>query len=75
MRLHYYKDLDGVDALLTLEKGEAGFSITSITLKLEGKVPNISQEQFIELANAAKAGCPVSRALGAIEIKLEPKLV
>ena len=63
------------EGLVKLEPGEAGFSITSITLKLEGKVPNITEEKFIELANAAKAGCPVSRALGAVEILLEAKLV
>lgn len=63
------------EALVKIEAVEGGFGITNITLKLEAKVPNISQEQFIELANAAKAGCPVSKALSAVEITLDAKLV
>jgi osmotically inducible protein OsmC len=34
----------------------------------------MSEAQFLEHANKAKAGCPVSRALGAIEITLDAKL-
>ena len=63
------------EGLVKVEPGEAGSSITSITLKLEAKVPGITQEKFTELANAAKAGCPVSRALSAVEIILDAKLV
>ena len=43
-------------------------------LTLRGNVPGMSEAQFIELANKAKAGCPVSKALGAIEITLDAKL-
>jgi osmotically inducible protein OsmC len=34
----------------------------------------MDEAQFLELANKAKASCPVSRALGAIEITLDAKL-
>lgn len=61
-------------AVLTLEQGPAGFSITGIVLKCEGKVPGISAEQFAELATAAKETCPVSRALS-VPITLEATLV
>ena len=58
-----------------LIKGDAGFSITRIHLVTEADVPNIDEATFLEHANNAKAVCPVSRALGAIEITLDAKLV
>ena len=63
-------------AVLTLLKNAdgSGWSITGILLKLEGKVPGMSAEQFAEHAEAAKTGCPVSRALS-VPITLEAKLV
>ena len=51
-----------------------GQAISKSALTLRGKVPGMSEVQFIELANKAKAGCPVSKALGAIEITLDAKL-
>ena len=51
-----------------------GNTISKSALTLRGDVPGISDEQFLELANKAKAGCPVSRALAAIEITLDAKL-
>lgn len=61
------------DAVLKMEKGDSGWSIVSIALNLNAKVPGISEEKFMELAQAAKAGCPVSRVLNA-EITLDAKL-
>lgn len=51
-----------------------GKGITGSALKLVGDVPGISAEKFQELANKAKAECPVSRALGAIDVTLEASL-
>lgn len=48
---------------VTLESQGSGFAITAIHLTLRGKVPGINQNQFVELANQAKTGCPVSKAL------------
>lgn len=62
-----------VKATVVLEPGEGGFSITGITLHLEGKVPGIDEAGFMELAQAAKAGCPISKALSAVPIALEAK--
>lgn len=61
------------DAVLKMEKGDAGWRIVSIALNLEAKVPGISEEKFMELAQAAKEGCPVSNVLNA-EITLEASL-
>jgi osmotically inducible protein OsmC len=49
-------------------------AISKCVLTLRGNVPGMSEAQFIELANKAKAGCPVSKALGAVEITLDAKL-
>lgn len=62
------------DAILTMEKEEAGWIIKGIKLVSEALVPNITDEKFIELANNAKTGCPVSKALSAIEITMDAKL-
>jgi osmotically inducible protein OsmC len=64
-----------VDAVVNLEHMTDHFEITAIQLNLEGKVPGITAEKFQELALAAKTGCPVSRALKAVDITLSAKLV
>jgi osmotically inducible protein OsmC len=51
-----------------------GTGITKSALTLTGTVPGLDQAKFKELADKAKAGCPVSKALGAIEVTLDAKL-
>jgi len=53
---------------------EGGWAITRIDLVTEGTVPGISEEEFQKHAQSAKAGCPVSKALGAVEITLDATL-
>lgn len=62
-------------ATVRLEKQEAGFSITGIHLDTRGTVPGVDKAQFQSIAEEAKAGCPVSRALGAVPITLQARLV
>jgi lipoyl-dependent peroxiredoxin len=50
-------------ALVTLEEVTDGYAITAIHLTLKAQVPDISQESFAELANVAKANCPLSKVL------------
>lgn len=51
-------------------------TIASIELEVEGAVPGIDDAAFQEHAEAAKAGCPVSRALAGVpEITLDARLV
>jgi osmotically inducible protein OsmC len=64
-----------VEAAVNIEHMTDHFEITNIHLDLKGNVPGITEEKFIELANAAKIGCPVSMALKAVEITLSAKLV
>jgi osmotically inducible protein OsmC len=52
-------------AKVTLEQVEGGFAITAVDLTLKAKIPGTDQTAFAELANKAKAGCPVSKVLKA----------
>lgn len=63
------------NAMVTIEKKDSGFEITSIHLTLSAKVPGTNQNQFKELANKAKENCPVSKLFkGNAEITLETML-
>lgn len=66
---------DSIDttAEVTLDKQPDGFAITAVHLILKAKVPGASEAQFLELANKAKAGCPVSKVLNA-KISLDATL-
>jgi osmotically inducible protein OsmC len=61
-------------AALTMEKTDAGFTITKIHLELRAHIPNADDAKFQKAAAEAKAGCPVSRLLNA-HITLDAKLV
>jgi osmotically inducible protein OsmC len=64
------------NATATLEKLDAGWTITAIHLDVKAKVPGSSQEAFQSAANTAKANCPVSRVLNAkitLDASLEPQ--
>ena len=63
------------DAAVTLRPVDGVPTITKIALVTTGKVPGLDEAAFIEHANTAKAGCPVSRALASVpEITLEASL-
>jgi osmotically inducible protein OsmC len=61
-------------AKVHLEKVGEGFGITKIELDTEGEVPEISEGEFHRLAEEAKRGCPVSRALASVPIELKARL-
>jgi lipoyl-dependent peroxiredoxin len=52
-------------ATVTLEKQEAGFTVTAIHLDVTARVPGADQAAFETAANNAKSGCPISRLLNA----------
>jgi osmotically inducible protein OsmC len=58
-----------------IERVGEGFKITRILLKTEADVPGIDAKTFLEEAETAKVGCPVSQALTGVEISLEAKLL
>ena len=51
-----------------------GFRITGIALKVRGEVEGLDADGFTAAAEAAKAGCPVSKALTGTEITLDAQL-
>jgi osmotically inducible protein OsmC len=64
------------EATVTLRPVDGAPTITSIALSTVGRVPGLDEAAFVEHALAAKAGCPVSRALAGVpEITLEASLV
>lgn len=66
---------DSIDttATLTMEKLEAGWTVTSIHLDVTAKIPSADAGKFKEAAEKAKAGCPISRLLNT-KISMEAKL-
>lgn len=69
---------DAIDtkADVSLEKSGDGFAITRIHLHTKAKIPGADEATFQKAAQAAKEGCPVSKALtGVPEITLEAELI
>jgi osmotically inducible protein OsmC len=61
-------------AKVHLEKGAEGFGISKIDLETVGDVPGLDEGEFLKYAEGAKANCPVSKALAAVEITLSARL-
>ena len=61
-------------AEIHLDKDDGGFSITRSDLTTAVKVEGLEDAEFQQHADEAKRTCPVSRALGAIEVSLDAKL-
>ena len=51
-----------------------GFKLTGIKLTVRGEVDGLNAEQFLQAAEQAKAGCPVSKALTGVDITLDAAL-
>jgi osmotically inducible protein OsmC len=60
-------------ATVTMEKTDAGFTVTEVHLDVTARIPGADPAKFEEAANNAKAGCPISRLLKA-NITMEAKL-
>ena len=60
-------------ATVTLEKNDAGWTVTESHLDVTAKVPGGDREKILGIANVAKAGCPISRLLYA-KISLDAKV-
>ncbi|HLH53691.1 MAG TPA: OsmC family protein [Verrucomicrobiae bacterium] len=52
-------------ATVTLDKTDGGFSVTESHLEVTARIPGADKAKAIEIANAAKAGCPISKLLRA----------
>ena len=58
-----------------LEKTDDGPGLTRIELICEAEVPGIDDDTFQSIAEGARTGCPISKALAAVEIDLEATLL
>ena len=54
---------------------QPGTGITGITLSVRAAVPGLTEEEFVDFANKAKEGCPVSQALSSVPITLETEFL
>lgn len=61
-------------AAVTLEKLEAGFTVTKVHLDVSARIPNADEAAFQKAAQSAEANCPISRLLKA-EISMTARLV
>jgi osmotically inducible protein OsmC len=61
-------------ASLSLDKLDAGWTVTKVHLDVAARIPGVDQAAFDKAAEAAKAGCPISRLLKA-EITMTARLV
>jgi osmotically inducible protein OsmC len=64
-----------VTASVNLERVGEGFAITSIALEVGARVAGIDPVKFQTIAETAKRGCPLSKALAATPITLSAKLI
>jgi osmotically inducible protein OsmC len=62
-------------AQVYFERVEGKATITRIHLDTQAQIPGIDEKTFLEYAEGAKKGCPVSRALASVEITLNARLV
>jgi len=61
-------------ATLSLEKLEAGFTVTAIHLDVTAKIPGGDKAKFETAAENAKKGCPISRLLSSAKITMDAKM-
>ena len=52
-------------ATITMDKTDAGWTVTESHLDVTARIPGVDPAKFTVAANAAKAGCPISRLLKA----------
>jgi osmotically inducible protein OsmC len=64
-----------VTADVTLGQVDGAPTITTIKLTVRGEVGGLDADGFAQAAQAAKGGCPVSKALSAVDISLDAALV
>lgn len=62
------------DVSLGPDKDNGGFRLTGIRLTVRGEVEGLDAAAFEQAAQAAKAGCPVSKALTGVDITLDAAL-
>ena len=59
---------------VSLEKREGGFEITRVHVDVVADIPGIDEDQFQQIAEATKQGCPVSKVLKGADITMSARL-
>jgi osmotically inducible protein OsmC len=62
------------EASVHLERVDGSPTITRIVLTTDAEVEGVSESEFFKIAESAKDNCPVSRALGSVQVELEATL-
>jgi len=62
------------DVTLGADKEAGGFKLTGIVLKVRGEIDGLDDAAFTQAAEKAKADCPISKALAAVDITLDAAL-
>jgi osmotically inducible protein OsmC len=70
----YPPDRIETDAKVEIRRGDAGLEISSIELTTRAVVPGIDEAEFMKFAEGTKRGCPVSKALTGVDIRLTASL-
>jgi len=64
-----------VSVVVSADKTDAGWTVLSSAISVRATVPGVDEATFLEKANAAKGGCPISRAIKeSVEITVEATL-
>jgi lipoyl-dependent peroxiredoxin len=63
-----------VESVVTLDLVDDAPTVTTSKLTVRGRVPGIDQEEFEKFAQGAAENCPISRALGGVDISVDAKL-
>jgi len=64
-----------VTATCAFDKVDEGWSVTTMSIHVRGRVPGLDQAAFEEVARAGEEGCPISNAIrGNVEIRLTAEL-
>lgn len=62
------------EAACTIVAADGGFTITTMKLRVQAKVPGIDNDAFQKAVEATRTGCPVSKALTGVDIQVEATL-
>lgn len=62
------------EAFVRMDQVDGGFKIVRINLECSATIDDIDEATFLEIAEKAKTGCPVSQALAAVPITLKATL-
>lgn len=62
------------DVTLGPDQANGGFKLTGIILTVRAEVEGLDEAGFAEAAQAAKANCPISKALAGVDITLDAAL-